>query len=116
MFPAISNISDYSGVFKNDTVWLPAMRTICARHRIAAAELMRQALGSHIVFRAGSHIIKLFCPLWREQFVVEVACLDHIRGLPIPELVATGELDGWAYIVTSIVPGIPATDTWDAIT
>jgi hygromycin-B 7''-O-kinase len=115
MLPEVSTAAEYWAFSKNDASSLPAVETICARHGIATAELKRQGAGSHIVFRSDTAIIKLFCPIWRNQFIAEAACLGSIHGLPIPELLSTGELENWPYLVTSVVPGVPANECWEAI-
>ena len=115
MLPAISNDSDYSAVIGNDAVWLPAVTTVCRRHDVPTTGLEREPPGTHVVYRSGPYVIKLFCPLWRDQAVAEVACLKGVQGLEIPKLVATGSLEGWEYIVMSVIEGVPAIRVWDSI-
>ena len=112
VLPPISSRESYVTVYRDAPVWLPAMRTICARHNLDASALRREALGSHVVFRTGGRILKLFSPLWAEDFVAERAALEHVRGLPIPELIGDGQLEGWPYMVMTVVPGTPAADVW----
>jgi hygromycin-B 7''-O-kinase len=89
---------------------------ICARHDLDANNLERQPAGTHVVFRTGSHIIKLYAPFWLEDFAAERAALQPLRGLPTPELVAQGEIEGWPYLVMTVVPGTPAEEIWPDLT
>jgi hygromycin-B 7''-O-kinase len=113
MLPHITCRADYVAVYADTPVWLPAMRAICVRHELDASALRRGALGTHVVFHAGPQVIKLFCPLWEGDVVAERAVLEHVRGLPTPELVAQGQVEGWPYIVMTCVPGTPAGAVWD---
>ena len=115
ILPTIRSRKDYLQAYTEEAVWLPAMRTLCQRHGRRAGSLRRMTLGSHVVFCADDVIIKLFCPLWSEDFKSERACLAHIRGLSVPQLIAEGELEGWPYLLITVVPGIPAGELWDKL-
>ena len=93
-------------------MWLPAMEVICARHGLDTAQLQREPPGTHIVFGAGPHILKLFCPLWGADFAAEQAVLPHLRGLPTPQFVAHGEIEGWPYLIMTKIPGKPVNEVW----
>ena len=112
MLPAIANKEEYRAVYMDTVAWLPAMQTICERHGIEAAALQREPPGTHIVFRAGSHILKLFCALWGDDYAAERAVLRHLRGLQTPEVVAEGELEGWPYLIITAIPGRPVEGIW----
>jgi hygromycin-B 7''-O-kinase len=115
MLPSISSHRDYTKVYTDDQIWLPAIRVLCQRHGLDIASLQRMGLGSHVAFRSGDKIIKLFSTLWPEDFISERACLKHIHGLPTPKLIAEGELEGWPYIVMNVVPGAPAVKVWNRL-
>lgn len=108
ILPEIKSEEDYRAVFANTDTWMPAMRVLCERHGLDAGDLRRTTLGSHVVFRTEDRIVKLFAGIWSEDFVSERAALANIRGLPVPELIAEGELEGWPYMVMSFVSGTPA--------
>ena len=109
--PHIASENDYRAIFARDAVWLPAIRAICERHGLSS-DLHRAVLGSHVVFQCGERIVKLFCPLWQEDERAERLVLQRVKGLPFPELVAAGTIDGWPYLVMTAVPGTPALDVW----
>ena len=54
----------------------------------------------------------------RDQFVSERLSLAQLRGrlrIPIPEIVAEGERDGWPYLVITHLPGIVGSEAWPAL-
>ena len=112
MLPAITNKDEYRAVYMDTAVWLPAMETICLRHGLEPSELRREPPGTHIVFRAGSRIVKLFCTLWGDDYTAERAVLRHLQGLQTPQVVAEGEFEGWPYLIITAVPGRPVEAIW----
>jgi len=116
LLPSVHAKRDYLAVYRDDGPWLPALRCICDRHGLPAAGLARQALGTHVVFRTTDRIVKLMCPLYLDRHDAEGIVLRRLRGLPSPELVAQGELEGWPYLVMTIVDGTPAAEVWPALT
>jgi hygromycin-B 7''-O-kinase len=90
------------------------MRAIAARHALSDTP-ERQILGTHVVFAFGDRIVKLFCPLWLHDYHAERVTLQHARGLPTPEIVAEGMLDGWPYLVLSRIEGVPAVSVWPGL-
>lgn len=94
---------------------MPAANAICARHHLDGQDLRRAVLGTNIVFHTQGYILKLFCRLWEDAFTAEYCALKHVQGLPTPQVVAAGELEGWPYLVMSCLPGIPALDVWNRL-
>jgi hygromycin-B 7''-O-kinase len=113
MLPHIQSRGDYRAVYTDDVAWLPAMGVICTRHGLDPAGLHRLGLGTHVLFRTGRTVIKLFCPLWEQDHPAEKATLELIRGLPTPELIAIGLFEEWPYMLMTAVPGLPAYKVWD---
>lgn len=112
LLPDLPSPVDYRRVHTDDTVWLPTAIAICGRHGLDASGLQRQVAGTHVVFRTGDRIVKLYAPFWIEDFTAERAALQPLRGLPTPELVAQGEIEGWPYLLMTVVPGAPAEEVW----
>ena len=112
LLPDISTEDDYRARFPQNDVWAPAVRAICDRHGLDPSAIQRGTLGSNVVFQCGDVFVKLFPPLWAADFVRERTVLSHVRGLPIPELVAEGDVEEWPYLVVSAVPGTPAGELW----
>lgn len=115
LLPPIRSEQDYRRVYADESIWLPAMRALCQRHGLDPDRLQRMGLGTHVAFRSGDRIIKLFAGPWAEDYTSESACLKHITGLPVPELMAEGELEDWPYIVMGAVPGTPAVEVWEEL-
>jgi len=112
VLPTIATIAEYRALYMDPAAWLPAMEAICRRHGLETASLQREPPGTHIVFRAGSYIVKLFSPLWGEDYSSERAVLRHLRGLPTPQAVAEGEIEGWPYLIITVISGRPVNEVW----
>ncbi|MEM7114259.1 MAG: aminoglycoside 3'-phosphotransferase/choline kinase family protein [Chloroflexota bacterium] len=116
ILPLIQSDEAYVQVYEETGIWLPAMKAICQRHGLDASQLVRTDLGSHIVFRTGDIIIKLFFHLWPEDYEAEQATLSHLQGLPTPRIVAQGWLEEWPYLLITAVSGTPALHLWPSLT
>jgi len=115
MLPIIESKEQYRAVYMDSAVWLPAMRAICGRQGLDPALLQREPPGTHIVYRAGHHILKLFSTLWSKDFAAERAVLRHLCGMQTPQAVAEGEIEGWPYLIMTAVPGRPVNEVWDEL-
>jgi hygromycin-B 7''-O-kinase len=121
LLPNVPTFEDYRRVYRDASVWLPAMRTICERHRLDGAQLALAPPGTHVVFRAGpQRYIKLFSPLWPDDFPPERLVLRGLSErndlpIPIPRLLAEGEVDGWPYVILTAVEGVPLFEVWDVM-
>ena len=102
------------------TPWLPALETIRLRHALPPGDWRRAPQGRNAVFvLASSHVVKLVPPFWREQADREEAALRLVAGrLPVrtPTTVASGELDGWRYLVLAYLEGRVLGWNWEALT
>ncbi|MAE71822.1 MAG: hypothetical protein CME06_15295 [Gemmatimonadetes bacterium] len=114
--PVPSNLDEYRSLFHKEGTWRRAVRVIASRHGLAALPPRRVMEGTHIVTLLGAtHAVKLFTPLFPRDAVVEAAAMQEVGGklpVPTPEIVATGELDGWDYIVMTQVSGCPIGKVW----
>lgn len=98
--------------------WGPAMRAIAARHGLPTAELTPLPLGSNVVFAAGPTVVKLAPPAWAREVEAERLVLGAVDGrlaVPTPALVASGDLDGWPYVVIRRMPGRQAGEVWTRV-
>ena len=93
------------------------MRVICERHNLDVTQLEFAPPGSHVVFKANpDRYIKLFSPLWYKDSISERLVLGKLSGqsnLPIPCLIAEGEIENWQYIIMTAVEGLPLYDAWN---
>jgi hygromycin-B 7''-O-kinase len=111
----IHDLEGYRILRRDPGIWRGALEEVCSMHGLDAQALAQIPSGTHIVHRAGDRIIKLFCPLWPEDFISERAALSRASGLPVPELMAEGTLESWRYLVMTVVAGIPAKETWKSL-
>src|SRR2546427_3226560 len=115
--PAISDPADYRLHF-NDLVWQHAAATICARHRIPHERLRRSSQGENIIFFVDEHsVIKIFAP-FRENYLRETAALDFAQGklsIKTPDLMHTGDVDGWSYLVMRQLAGHASREVWGRV-
>jgi hygromycin-B 7''-O-kinase len=68
-----------------------------------------------VVALDGGLILKIFPPMLRSQFISERLSLAQLRGrlsVPIPEMVAEGEREGWPYLVITKLAGVLGSDAW----
>ena len=116
LLPDVDTMQAYRRVYRDETVWLPAMQEICRRHNLGASGLAFAPPGCHVVFRVGvDRYIKLFSPLWGADFRSERTVLGKLSGrsdLPVPCLIAEGDVEGWPYLVMTAVQGIPLNQVW----
>jgi len=118
MLPNINTQESYRRIYRDADVWLPAMRAICERHGLDADRLEFAPPGTHVVFRVEGLYLKLFSPLWGEDFIPERLVLRRLSersDLPVPQLVAEGVIEDWPYIVVTAVDGAPLCEVWDSM-
>ena len=116
LLPILHSMQDYKALFRAPEVWEGAVRVICQRHGLNFDRFENRNTGTHVVYvDQGAAVIKLYCPLYADDYRVERLVLEHIPGrLPIttPELVFEGEIEGWRYVGLSFVDGQPLADVW----
>lgn len=119
MLPTVDKLEDYRRSYRDAGVWLPVMRAICQRHSLDASQLEFAPPGTHVVFRIEGLYLKLFAPLWADDFVTERLVLHRLSEradalpVPTPHLVAEGEIEDWPYLVVTAVEGMPLCQVWD---
>ncbi|MET4207948.1 hygromycin-B 7''-O-kinase [Bradyrhizobium sp. LA2.1] len=103
--------------FRSDPLpWLPIALDIARSHGLDTSAPHVFATGTNLVVGLGEKLIlKIFPPLLRAQFVSERGSLAQLAGrlhLPIPEIVAEGERDGWPYLVITRLTGTLGSEVW----
>jgi hygromycin-B 7''-O-kinase len=113
--PALVNYDSYR-TWRVVSDPLAIARDIARSHRLACDAPHVFATGTNIVVALDERLIlKLFPPMLRAQFVSERLSLSHLRGrlrLPIPEIVAEGDRDGWPYLVVTRLAGVLGSEAW----
>lgn len=115
--PEIRDAAAFDELLAAD-LWQPALTEICRRHGLDPALLAPVAGGSSVIRSAGEVVIKLMPPFWAKDCAAEIAVLQVLSRdpeLPVPRLLASGELEGWPYFVMSRLPGIFCTELWDTL-
>jgi hygromycin-B 7''-O-kinase len=95
--------------------WLPALEQIRRQHHLPAGEWTRFALGRNLVFAYGELVLKLSQPNWAFEIPREADALTFVhQQLPVatPELLAIGEVEGWAYLIQRRLPGEMMRSRW----
>jgi hygromycin-B 7''-O-kinase len=82
-------------------------RDIALSHGLGSAAPHIFATGTNLLVALDPRLIlKIFPPMLRSQFVSERGALMQLHGrlsLPIPEIVAEGERDGWPCCTTPAI-------------
>jgi aminoglycoside phosphotransferase (APT) family kinase protein len=99
-----------------EPLWRPLVHEVLARHDIAQPADVVMTSSVHVVAVAGPVVVKLYQPLSeRDAWTVESAAIRLLgqQGLPVPALLAAGELFPnaprfrWPYCVMSTLAGRP---------
>ena len=103
--------------FRSDSSrWLPIALDIARSHGLDVSAPHVFVTGTNLVVGLGDKLIlKIFPPHLRAQFVSERGSLMQLAGrlhLPIPEIVAEGERDGWPYLVMTRLAGTLGSEVW----
>lgn len=115
--PLISSIDEYQQHFF-DAVWNEAARIICTRHNLPTSNILRSSDGENIIFFIGEWLIlKIYKP-FRDCFARETASLSFMQSVSeihSPEIVESGELEGWNYVVMTRLEGLEAKTVWPGL-
>lgn len=120
MIPLLPPQTDYAAYqrFKLDPAsdWRAIAREIAGRHRLKFESATRFSSGENPVLDLdGRYVIKLVpTKFWPRVIRREVDALTFLRGkdLPVSELIGHGEIDGWAYLVCTQLPGESFRTVW----
>lgn len=114
--PAIADAKSFRAFRGDPPRWLPIAIDIARSHGLDISAPHVFATGTNLVVGFGDKLIlKIFPPLSRAQFVSERGSLTQLAGrlqLPIPEIVAEGERDGWPYLVITRLAGTLGSEVW----
>jgi hygromycin-B 7''-O-kinase len=95
------------------------VQDIARTENVPASVLVPYATGTNLVVDLdGRLVLKLFPPLYRSQFVSERATLRVLDGrlsVPIPQIVAEGEREGWPYLIMTRLSGMVGWEAWPTL-
>jgi hygromycin-B 7''-O-kinase len=122
MLSSLPSVADYGSyrVWRTEvSSWLPVALDIARSHRLVSTAPHVFATGTNLVVALDARLIlKIFPPMLRNQFVSERGALSVLHGrlsLPIPEIVAEGERDGWPYLVVTRLEGALGSEVWPSL-
>ncbi|KAA2253890.1 phosphotransferase [Solihabitans fulvus] len=105
-----------------DSLLLPGVRAICARHsvdEVGDADIARFADGSLPVFALGQDLVlKLYPAVDFDDYSVEGGVLAAVHDrlpVPTPGVRGVGELDGWGYVLMDRLRGEPLDEVWPTL-
>ena len=116
--PQAIAVSDFDTLHDEPAAWREVMTSVAA---VYSAEPVRQmSEGTVLVALLGQDlVVKLYPPFLRDHFEFECAALQALWGhlsVPTPKLVATGEREGWPYLVMSQLGGDSLLTVWPSLT
>lgn len=116
ILPTFTDAAAFRAFRADPPRWLPIAIDIARSHGLDVSAPHVFATGTNLVVGFGDHLIlKIFPPLLRAQFVSEHGSLTQLAGrlhLPIPEIVAEGERDGWPYLAITRLAGTLGSEVW----
>ncbi|MCK1428051.1 aminoglycoside 3'-phosphotransferase/choline kinase family protein [Bradyrhizobium sp. 87] len=117
--PHLADAASFRAFRADPPRWLPIALDIARSHDLDASAPHVFATGTNLVVGLGDRLIlKIFPPLLRAQFVSEHGSLAQLAGridLPIPEIVAEGERDGWPYLIITRLAGTLGSEVWPSL-
>lgn len=106
-FLTINTNEDFTFHFQSK-IWFDAAKEICQRHRISFNEMKRADSSDHVVFLLdNSLVLKIYRPS-RNCFERERKALEFVGGkigLKTPEIIETGEFEGFEYLIQTQIQG-----------
>lgn len=114
--PAFADADSFSAFRSDPPRWLPIALDIARSHGLDTSAPHVFVTGTNLVVGLSEKLIlKIFPPQLGAQFVSERGSLAQLAGrlsLPIPEIVAEGERDGWPYLVITRLAGTLGSEVW----
>ena len=119
MLPPAVTEEAFAAISRDEAALRPGVERLCQQLGVDASRLARNAAGSRPVYAAGDLVLKLFPPVagWpgrRVEAGVLAAVQDRLP-IPVPQVHAAGEHDGWGYVLMSRLPGVPLDTVWDQV-
>ncbi len=117
--PVIGSKEEFATWRASPDLWRALVQDIARTENVPATALIPYTTGTNLVVDLdGRLVLKLFPPLYRSQFVSERATLRVLDGrlsVPIPQIVAEGEREGWPYLIMTRLDGITGSEAWSTL-
>jgi len=115
--PQTIDIAAFDALHDEPERWHDVVASIAAGY--ASAPVRPASEGTALVGLVGEElVVKLYPPFLRDHFEFERALMERLHGrlsVPTPRPVATGEREGWPYIVMTQLAGEPLERVWPAL-
>ncbi|WP_203788998.1 aminoglycoside phosphotransferase family protein [Paractinoplanes rishiriensis] len=108
----------YDAIARDERALRPGVDRLLRELGADSAGAARFASGSLPVYAAGTCVLKLFPQVYAEERQFEAGVLEAVAGrlpIPTPRVHATGERDGWGYVLMDRVAGVPLAVAWRRI-
>ncbi|MBR0714125.1 phosphotransferase [Bradyrhizobium liaoningense] len=119
MLPAFADYESFRVWRSEPSAWLATAIDIARGHGCRCSAPQTFSTGTNLVVGLDDRLIlKIFPPLLRAQFLSERGSLTQLAGrlhLPIPEIVAEGERDGWPYLIITRLAGTLGAEIWPSL-
>jgi hygromycin-B 7''-O-kinase len=116
LLPTLTSAAAFRAWRTRPSQWLPAVIDIAHRHSLPHGAIEAFPTGTNLVVALDHRrILKLFPPLFRDQFASERMALSQLYGrlsIAIPEIILEGERECWPYLVISHLSGTVGTEAW----
>jgi hygromycin-B 7''-O-kinase len=118
VLPPAATEDAFTTACQDEAALRPGVERLGRRLRIDVPGLTRFAVGSRPVYASGNLVLKLFPPVDLTGCRVEAGVLAAVQGklpTPTPRVLATGEHDGWGYLLMSRLSGVALDTVWDRV-
>ncbi len=121
LLPDIVDDEQYEKLWSDDALWEGVVHHVLEQARIRWRTCTRAKGGSNIIYELDDNrIFKLFAPLYTDDAMIEQAGLLAVQradlGVPSPEILEQGVLEGWHWFMLSrlegVVPVLPGNVQW----
>ncbi|MBI5515999.1 MAG: aminoglycoside phosphotransferase family protein [Deltaproteobacteria bacterium] len=113
LLPSDLTAAEFDALAPDDARWRPAAGELFSRHGHHGEP--RRLGGTALVYALGGAVLKLLPPVWAASCDAEVAVLERVHGrlgVPSPELLAVGSLEGWRYFLARELQGRALDAVW----
>ena len=116
LLPTAGSPADWDALLADDAALAGGVQAILRRLGLAARPALRYDSGSLPVYAVGDdHVLKLYPPDETQHAAVEARVLGFVHGrlpLPTPAVIATGQQDGWHWLLMSQLRGRRLVEAW----
>jgi hygromycin-B 7''-O-kinase len=115
--PAQIGVAEFDELHDNLPAWREVIRLLAAEWSDEPVQQMAE--GTVLVALLGQTLVlKLYPPFLRDHFEFERAALVQLGGrlqVPTPQLLHSGEREGWPWLLMTQLHGQPLTAVWQAL-